>query len=134
MTVSGGVATFPMHGAGRDELIRLADSALYWAKKDGKNRVRAYAAESILRANLEQLADSPDRAARYRAAESLAQTVDARDAYTGSHSQRVGDYAARIARRLGADEPAIELIRLAGNLHDLGKLAIPEDVLRKPTS
>ena len=84
MTVSGGVATYPTHGSGRDELIRLADSALYWAKEDGKNRVRAYAAESILRANLEQLADSPDRAARYRAAESLAQTVDARDAYTGA--------------------------------------------------
>ena len=54
VTVSAGVATYPMQGSGRDELIRLADSALYWAKKDGKNRVRAYAAESILRANLEQ--------------------------------------------------------------------------------
>src|SRR6201984_1357122 len=36
------------------------------------------------------------------------------------------------ARRLAADESAVELTRLAGNLHDLGKLAIPEDVLRKP--
>ena len=132
VTVSAGVATYPMHGTGRDELIRLADSALYWAKKDGKNRVRAYAAESILRANLEELVDTPDRAAQYRAAESLAKAVDERDAYTGSHSQRVGDYSARIARRLGADEPAVELTRLAGNLHDLGKLAIPEEVLRKP--
>jgi diguanylate cyclase (GGDEF)-like protein len=132
VTVSAGVATYPMHGSGRDELIRLADSALYWAKKDGKNRVRAYAAESILRPNLGQIADTPDRAAQYRAAESLAKAVDERDAYTGSHSQRVGDYSARIARRLGADEPAVELSRLAGNLHDLGKLAIPEDVLRKP--
>jgi len=134
VTVSAGVATYPTHGTGRDELIRLADSALYWAKKDGKNRVRAYAAESILRANLEELADTPDRAAQYRAAESLAKAVDERDAYTGSHSQRVGDYSARIARRLGADEPAVELTRLAGNLHDLGKLAIPEEVLRKPDS
>ena len=134
VTVSAGVATYPTHGAGRDELIRLADSALYWAKEDGKNRVRAYAAESILRANLEQLVDSPDRAARYRAAESLAQTVDARDAYSGRHSQRVGEYAARIARRLGADEPTIELIRLGGSLHDIGKLAIPEELLRRPTA
>ena len=134
VTVSAGVATYPTHGTGRDELIRLADSALYWAKKDGKNRVRAYAAESILRANLEQVADTPDRAAQYRAADSLAKAVDDRDAYTGSHSQRVGDYSARIARRRGADEPAIELTRLAGNLHDLGKLAIPEEVLRKPTT
>jgi diguanylate cyclase (GGDEF)-like protein len=134
VTVSAGVATYPTQGSGRDELIRLADSALYWAKKDGKNRVRAYAAESILRANLEQVADTPDRAAQYRAAESLAKAVDERDAYTGSHSQRVGDYSARIARRLGADEPAVELTRLAGNLHDLGKLAIPEEVLRKAST
>jgi diguanylate cyclase (GGDEF)-like protein len=132
VTVSAGVATYPMQGTGRDELIRLADSALYWAKKDGKNRVRAYTAESILRANLEELVDTADRAAQYRAAESLARAVDERDAYTGSHSQRVGEYSARIARRLGADEPAVELTRLAGNLHDLGKLAIPEEVLRKP--
>ncbi len=131
VTVSAGVATYPMHGSGRDELIRLADSALYWAKKDGKNRVRAYATESVLRADLGQLADTLDRAAQYRAAESLARAVDERDAYNGSHSQRVGDYSARIARHLGADDDTVELTRLAGNLHDLGKLAIPEDVLRK---
>ncbi len=134
VTVSAGVATYPMQGSGRDELIRLADSALYWAKKDGKNRVRAYAAEAILRADLEELTDTPDRAARYRAAESLAKAVDEREAYTGSHSQRVGEYSALIARRLGADDPGIELTRLAGSLHDLGKLAIPEEVLRKPST
>ena len=134
VTVSAGVATYPTQGSGRDELIRLADSALYWAKKDGKNRVRAYAAESILRANLGQVADTPDRAARYRAAESLARAVDERDAFAGSHSQRVGDYSARIARRLGADESSVELTRLAGHLHDLGKLAIPEELLRKPSA
>jgi HD-GYP domain-containing protein (c-di-GMP phosphodiesterase class II) len=134
VTVSAGVATYPLQGSGRDELIRLADSALYWAKKAGKNRVRAYAAESILRANLQELTEMPDRAARNRAAESLAKAVDERDAYTGSHSQRVGEYSALIARRLGADEPGIELTRLAGSLHDLGKLAIPEEVLRKPSS
>ena len=134
VTVSAGVATYPTQGSGRDELIRLADSALYWAKKDGKNRVRAYAAESVLRANLGRLADTPDRAARYRAAESLARAVDERDAFAGSHSQRVGDYSARISRRLGADESSVELTRLAGHLHDLGKLAIPEELLRKPSA
>jgi diguanylate cyclase (GGDEF)-like protein len=134
VTVSAGVATYPTQGSGRDELIRLADSALYWAKKDGKNRVRAYAAESVLRASLGQVADTPDRAACYRAAESLARAVDERDAFAGSHSERVGDYSARISRRLGADESSIELTRLAGHLHDLGKLAIPEELLRKPSS
>jgi diguanylate cyclase (GGDEF)-like protein len=132
VTVSAGVATYPSHGVGRDELIRLADSALYWAKEDGKNRARLYQPDSLLVAALEQPGDGPELAARYRAAASLAKAVDARDAYTGSHSERVGDLAARIARRLGADEPQAELTRLAASLHDLGKLAIPEEILRKP--
>jgi diguanylate cyclase (GGDEF)-like protein len=134
VTVSAGVATYPTQGSSRDELIRLADTALYRAKKEGKNRVRAYAPESALHADLDRLAETPDSAARYRAAASLARAVDERDAFGGSHSQRVGDHAARIAQRLGADEATVELTRLAGNLHDLGKLAIPEEILRKPSS
>jgi diguanylate cyclase (GGDEF)-like protein len=134
VTVSAGVATYPIQGAGRDELIRLADSALYWAKEDGKNRARTYESTQIELRQLQQLAESPDRTARYRAAASLAKAVDARDAYTGSHSERVGDLAARISRRLGLEEPQIELTRLAASLHDLGKLAIPEEILRKPSA
>jgi len=132
LTVSAGVATFPIQGVGRDELIRLADSALYWAKEDGKNRARAYEPAYVELKQLQQLAETGDRAARYRAAASLAKAVDARDAYTGSHSERVGELAARIARRLGLDDAQIELTRLAASLHDLGKLAIPEEILRKP--
>jgi diguanylate cyclase (GGDEF)-like protein len=135
VTVSAGVASFPIQGVGRDELIRLADSALYWAKEDGKNRARVYEqTEEIELKQLQQLAESPDRAARYRAAASLAKAVDARDAYTGSHSERVSELAARIARRLELDANDIELTRLAASLHDLGKLAIPEEILRKPSA
>jgi diguanylate cyclase (GGDEF)-like protein len=134
LTVSAGVATFPVQGVGRDELIRLADSALYWAKEDGKNRARAYEPAYVELKQLQQLAESTDRAARYRAAASLAKAVDARDAYTGSHSERVGELAARISRRLGLDDAQVELTRLAASLHDLGKLAIPEEILRKPSA
>jgi diguanylate cyclase (GGDEF)-like protein len=132
MTVSAGVATFPIQGAGRDELIRLADSALYWAKEDGKNRARGYEPALIEIKQLQQLAEGTDRAARYRAAASLAKAVDARDGFAGSHSDRVGELAARIARRLGVEDAQIELTRVAASLHDLGKLAIPEEILRKP--
>jgi diguanylate cyclase (GGDEF)-like protein len=134
LTVSAGVATYPLQGVGRDELIRLADSALYWAKDDGKNRARAYEPTTVGSAEIRQLETSPDRATRYRAAESLAKAVDARDPYAGSHSERVGQLAARIAKRLGLDDPQIELTRLAGSLHDVGKLAIPEEILRKPAA
>jgi diguanylate cyclase (GGDEF)-like protein len=132
VTVSAGLATFPMQGRGRDDLIRLADSALYWAKEHGKNRVRLYRPEVVELSELKRLAAGPDKAARYRAAASLAKAVDARDTYTGSHSERVGEMAARVAKRLGLDAEQVELTRLAGSLHDLGKLAIPEEILRKP--
>ena len=132
VTVSAGVATAPVHAGERDELIRLADSALYWAKEYGKNRVRGYRPDVIELAELKRLASGPDRAARFRAAASLARAVDARDVYTGSHSQRVAELAARTARRLGLPEEEVELTRLAASLHDLGKLAIPEEILRKP--
>jgi diguanylate cyclase (GGDEF)-like protein/putative nucleotidyltransferase with HDIG domain len=132
VTVSAGVATSPQHASERDELIRLADSALYWAKEYGKNQARAYRPDVIELAELKRLASGPDRAARFRAAASLARAVDARNAYTGSHSQRVSELAARTARRLGLPEDQVELTRLAASLHDLGKLAIPEELLRKP--
>src|ERR671920_2069681 len=124
VTVSAGLATYPLQGHGRDELIRLADSALYWAKEHGKNRVRLWRPDVVELAELKRLAAGPDQAARYRAAASLAKAVDARDTYTGSHSERVAELAARIAKRVGLDPEHVELTRLAGSLHDLGKLAI----------
>jgi diguanylate cyclase (GGDEF)-like protein/putative nucleotidyltransferase with HDIG domain len=132
VTVSAGIATFPSQAPDRSELIRLADSALYWAKENGKNRVHVYRPDVVELAELRRLAAGPDRAARFRAAASLAKAVDLRDTYTGSHSARVAELAARVAARLGLDQEHIELSRLAGSLHDLGKLAIPEEILRKP--
>jgi diguanylate cyclase (GGDEF)-like protein len=132
LNMSAGVATYPQHGVERSELVRVADSALYVAKEQGKNTVRVYRPDVIEIAELRRLAEGPDRAARLRAAASLAHAVDARDAYTGSHSYMVGELAARVAKRMGLDSESIELTRLAGSLHDLGKLAIPEEILRKP--
>jgi diguanylate cyclase (GGDEF)-like protein/putative nucleotidyltransferase with HDIG domain len=132
VTASAGIASFPSQAYERAELIRLADSALYWAKEHGKDRVHVYRPEVVELAELRRLARGPDRAARFRAAASLAKAVDARDTYTGSHSTRVADLAAWIAAQLRLDAEHVELTRLAGSLHDLGKLAIPEEILRKP--
>jgi diguanylate cyclase (GGDEF)-like protein len=131
LSMSCGVAVFPSEGVNRDDLLRLADSALYWAKDHGKNRVRVYRPDALRAYQLERLASHPDLHARLRAAASLADAVDARDAHAGAHSRRVGDLAARIGRRLGADDEQVELLRLGGHLHDVGKLAIPEEILRK---
>ena len=83
VTVSAGIAP-PAEDVGRDELVRRADSALYWAKEYGKNQTRVYRPDVVEIAELRRLAAGPDRAARFRAAASLAKAVDARDVYTGS--------------------------------------------------
>jgi putative nucleotidyltransferase with HDIG domain len=65
------------------------------------------------------------------AIESMADVVDRRDPYTFQHSQSVADHAIRTARKLGLPESEVELIRLAARVHDLGKIAIPDEVLHK---
>ena len=62
----------------------------------------------------------------------LSRAIDARDAYTRGHSTRVTAIAEAIARRLNWDEERLELLQLGGPLHDVGKLAIPDELLRKP--
>ncbi len=132
LTVSAGIATYPEHGVERAELVRVADNALYWSKEHGKGRASVYRPGAVELSELHRLAQERDRRARFLAAAGLARAVDARDAYTGEHSAEVGALAARIALRMGLDSDQVELIRLAGSLHDVGKLAIPEDILRKP--
>ncbi len=65
------------------------------------------------------------------AVESMADVVDHRDPYTFQHSQSVADQAVRTAKKLGLPDSEVELIRLAGRVHDLGKIAVPDDVLHK---
>lgn len=62
----------------------------------------------------------------------LAKTLDARDPYTFGHSERVTDYAQGIAEIMGFSEEEKELLRTSGLLHDIGKIAISDDVLKKP--
>jgi len=63
---------------------------------------------------------------------SLANALEANDRYTSGHSQRVTEMAVAIARELSMSEDEIEKIRLAGLLHDIGKIGVRESVLNKP--
>lgn len=63
---------------------------------------------------------------------SLAAAIEARDPYTVGHSARVTKYAIAIAEAMGLSVEEVEEIRLAGLLHDLGKIGIPDQVLNKP--
>jgi putative nucleotidyltransferase with HDIG domain len=65
------------------------------------------------------------------AVESMADVVDRRDPYTFQHSQSVAEHAVRTARRMRLPAREVELIRLAARVHDLGKIAVPDEVLHK---
>jgi putative two-component system response regulator len=65
-------------------------------------------------------------------AETLINAMEAKDVYLRGHSSRVADQAASIAEELGLDPDLVENVRLAGRLHDVGKIGIREDVLNKP--
>ncbi|MCX6074341.1 MAG: response regulator [Campylobacterales bacterium] len=59
-------------------------------------------------------------------------TIEKRDPYTAGHQQRVSEIAANIARELGWDEARIEGVKLGALVHDIGKLAVPIEILSKP--
>jgi putative nucleotidyltransferase with HDIG domain len=62
----------------------------------------------------------------------LTASVDAKDPYTRGHSERVGLLASQLAAKLGQDAATVEATRVAGLLHDIGKIGVPEAVLTKP--
>jgi HD-GYP domain-containing protein (c-di-GMP phosphodiesterase class II) len=127
-----GFATFPEHGGDVESLERAADSALYWAKQNGKNRSCAYSPAIAEAYSPTELERRVEHQARLRAAENLIRVVDAKDEYTGAHSERVALLVEAIARRFHLDDEFVEQLKLAGRLHDLGKIAIADRVLQKP--
>ena len=66
-------------------------------------------------------------------ATSLAGAIDAKDPYTKGHSTSVSKYAEALARALNMPEAEVQRIKLGALLHDVGKIGIPESVLKKPT-
>jgi diguanylate cyclase (GGDEF)-like protein/putative nucleotidyltransferase with HDIG domain len=131
VTVSAGVATYPDHADDRDELLKVVDASLYWAKNHGKNRSCLYSDSVVRIYTPAEIANVAERTARLRAAEGLIRVVDAKDTYAGAHSQSVSRLAEGIARSMGLDLETVEQVRLAGLLHDLGKIAIPDRILQK---
>ena len=107
-TVSVGLATFPDQAADIAGLERAADIALYWAKQNGKNRFCTYSPSVAEAQAPEELERRIERHARLRAAENLIRVVDAKDEYTGAHSDRVALLVEAIARQLELDDEQVE--------------------------
>lgn len=64
--------------------------------------------------------------------ETLSNAIDAKDHYTEGHSKRVSEYSVEIAKRMGIEGEELDYIKYASLLHDVGKISVPDEVLKKP--
>ncbi len=149
MTVSIGVATYPLDGNNSGELVQKADQAMYWAKRLGRNQVRT--CEEALRASHDEslsatvhllerhdsslldgmTGDQEQRAAQLAAVYSLMWLIELRDHGISTHSYNVSDLATAIAIEMGLEAQQIFDVSTAALLHDIGKIAIPDALLQK---
>ena len=131
-TISGGVAVLPGDADDAASLKAHADLALYLSKRSGRDRVNVYQLDSPGAELLPDLGLLSSQDARLRLAEKLIVVVEARDAYVGEHATAVASLVVAIGRNLGIAERDLRHLHAAGLLHDLGKIGIPDAVLRKP--
>jgi diguanylate cyclase (GGDEF)-like protein/putative nucleotidyltransferase with HDIG domain len=117
---------------GRHLLVGQADLALYEAKRTRLNAVVFNAGLAKLTRATGQKADGPYPEQRALAA-ALARAVDAKDVGTQSHCETVSQLCVAIGERLGVRGPDLERLRLAGLLHDVGKIGVADAILQKPT-
>jgi diguanylate cyclase (GGDEF)-like protein len=130
VTVSFGVASYPEHGDRLDLLLSFATHAMGAAKELGKDRSVIYSAEV---ARMLASAGGPEGAELQLATViGLAETLDIRDTGTVGHCQTVGRYAELTALELGMPTDQAERLRLAGVLHDVGKIGVSDRVITKP--
>lgn len=132
LTASFGVASFPAHGATADTLLRNADGAMYAAKALGRARCVLWSPDlDDLLATRDAASGGPE-ASRLASILALAEALDMRDPRTARHSETVASLCELMARQLGLPPSRVARLRVAGVLHDVGKISIPDAVLRKP--
>ena len=136
ISVSIGISDLRSHSVGPQELINQADRCLYVAKDNGRNQVVTFS-ESVqeianLAGNMGSLYENEeDGDVSFRAVTALVSALAYRDYDTAEHSRRVADLCVRLAEGLlGTRE--VYLLEIAALLHDIGKIGVADEVLRKP--
>jgi diguanylate cyclase (GGDEF)-like protein len=121
VTISAGLCTYPEHGASVTALLSAAARTLEDAKNSGGDAIRVAGIEA-----------EEEAATGFDVLQGLVIAIDTKDRYTKRHSDDVARYAVFLAERLELDPDVIRSIQLAGLLHDIGKIGIPDPILRKP--
>jgi len=114
---------------GRHLLVHQADVALYEAKRTKLSAVAFHA--GLTSATMTTSPGGPSTDQRALAA-ALARAVDAKDSGTSSHSETVAQLCVAIGERLGLEPSGLEHLRIAGLLHDVGKIGVADAILQKP--
>ena len=160
--VSVGIATYPECSRDQEKLLILAEQAMYISQakgyKEGMSAIvsssdfnfwdddalHSYAEviakrhsqlgvnfedELVHKFNNEQIVSQNHL---MELANSLASAIDAKDPYTKGHSTSVSRYSEALARAINLPEDEVQRIKLGALLHDVGKIGIPENVLKKP--
>lgn len=131
VTASIGVALYPRDGTTVAELLRRADGAQYWAKYHGKNAVVVYDSEVVEALDADERIRKLEEQSQLAAVRALAAAVDARDPATQFHSRNVAALAVRVAEDLELSHDTVRLLEVAALLHDVGKIGVPDAILRK---
>ncbi len=124
VTLSFGLATFPVDSDDRHDLLAIADANLYTAKQSEEG-IRGTSTNQ--RTNYELRTEGT-----FGVLDALVTAVDNKDRYTRRHSEDVTDYALWIGEALGLSEETLRVIRIGCLLHDVGKIGVPDNILRKP--
>jgi diguanylate cyclase (GGDEF)-like protein/putative nucleotidyltransferase with HDIG domain len=123
ITVSVGISYFPFHAASVIQLVSAATIAIGEAKAAGGNRIEIANAWT---------GEPREPHTTFDVLRGLVLAIDRKDRYTRLHSEDVASYALFLARRIGSDEGLLAAIRVAALLHDVGKIGVPDEILRKP--
>lgn len=124
-SITMGLASYPEHTKTGEDLLELADQALYKAKKTSKNKIELYF--NVLD-SLKGICDQSELGL-LSSTKTLLSIINAKDRYTYGHSERVLKYATELAQRCGLDEDEVRLIQYGAYLHDIGKIEVDINIL-----